>query len=379
MRSAFACLAVLLLAPLPAARGQSAPEPAHTTPSAAAVSVPPLEILWRGDIRNGATAPALVTPERVYVATARQDVKAFDRARPRELWSQRIGPGFSAPPVLAGGVLVVASPHPDAAAYGLEPATGRRRWESPAGDVAQAPIVSGGRVVLLSVGGRVTAIEAASGDEAWNTRVEGVHPGPASAALTAGGLFTLSAEGTLVRLDPSSGDRLASRRTGRSSVAVLATPGGESVLAVGHDGTVQAFGREADPLGPPFPTAAMLHAPAAAGDRLVVPGSDRVLRSFALPSGEPLWERAFEVAFAAPPVFSPDAARVAVGDLAGGLWTLDAAAGTLLSRTTGPRAAVVPTWADGVLATVAPGGDLLVLHPEPGEREVRASSPSAPQ
>jgi hypothetical protein len=106
---------------------------------------------------------------------------------------------------------------------------------------------------------------------------------------------------------------------------------------------------------------ALASAPGGADPRLVVPGADKTLRAYAL-GGALLWERPFEVAFAARPAVSADGARLAVGDLAGVVWTLDAATGDVLSRTASPGGAAVPVWTpDGRVAVVTGRGALLLL------------------
>ena len=324
---------------------------------------PPLEVLWRAGIGRGATALPVFAEGRLYVAAARKQVKAFD-AGGRELWSRELARGFQASPRLAGGVLLVVAPHPDARAYGLDPETGETLWEREVGDVVQDPLPEPGRAIFVSLGGWVRALDPRSGDLLWETRLEGVFPG--GALLTGGDLVVLSAAGVLYRISAATGAPLGSRdlKT-RAAPTLLPLPGGDGFLTASFDGRVRGFGFDLAPLTIDFPTAPLLHPPALAGDRLFVPGNDRVLRGFSLSSGERLWERLLPVGVAGPPTPSPDGARVAVGDLAGSVLTLAASDGRLLSHTPTAGEAARPAWAGDRLAVITEGGSLLVLEAQP--------------
>lgn len=327
----------------------------------------PLNVLWETDLGHGATAPAAVLGDRLFVATTRKDVKAFDLATGRELWSRDLARGFQAAPVPAGPALLVAAPHPDAKAVGLNPANGELLWERDLGDLVQPPAVESGVAVFVSLNGRIAALDVATGEPRWRTRQEGVFPG--GLALAGDDLLVLSAAGVLHRLDARSGEPRGSLELGGAAVpALLRLPDGSGVLAATHPGRVRAFGFDLAPRPVDLSVAAMVHPPAlatgpgGADPRLVVPGADKTLRAYALAGGALLWERPFEVAFAARPAVSADGARLAVGDLAGVVWTLDAATGNVLSRTASPGGAAVPVWTpDGRVAVVTGRGALLLL------------------
>lgn len=371
LRGFRAAILLAWAAACPAAVAPAGAQTAAVAPRAAvdpSETPPALPVAWESGIGRGATAPPLAAAGRLYVATARQEVKALESATGRELWSRKLGKGFQAAPVLAEGVLLVASPHPDANAYGLDPATGATRWRRKVGDVMQAPIAGEGRAVFVSLVGRVSALAPASGDVLWETRLEGVFPG--GALLGSGRLILLSAEGVLHRLDAGTGAQLGTRDLeGAVAPALLPLDDGRGFLVASYDGRVRGFDLALNPLATDWRAAPLLHPPAGGAQRLVVPGKDRVLRAFEATSGEPLWERAFPVAFAAPPALSGDGSRVAVGDLAGSVWTLVAEDGTLLSRTSAGHRPARPAWADGGWVVVTEEGTLLWLspsEPEPG-------------
>jgi outer membrane protein assembly factor BamB len=327
----------------------------------------PLQVVWEAGIGQGATAPPAVLGDRLFVATTRKDVKAFDLATGREIWSSDLARGFQASPVPAGPALLVAAPHPDAKALGLNPATGEVLWEREIGDLAQAPVVESGVAVFVSQNGRVAALDVATGEPRWRTRQDGVFTG--GLALSGDDLLVLSAAGVLHRLDARSGEPRGSVELGGGAVpALLGLPDGSGVLAATHAGRVRAYGFDLSTRPLELSVTPMVHPPAlatphgGADPRLIVPGADKVLRAYALAGGAIQWERAFDVAFAARPAVSADGARIAVGDLAGIVWTLDAASGEILSRTPTPGGAAVPVWTpEGRLAVVTSRGSLMLL------------------
>lgn len=355
-------LLLALLAGAGPASAQSLPEGAPTVEEGA----PALPILWKTSIGRGASAPALVQGERAYVAGARQEVRAFDAARRRALWSRKLARGFQAPPVLAAGTLIVVAPHPDARAYALDPATGETRWERKVGDVTQAPLADSARAFFVSLGGWVRALDLRSGKLLWETRLEGVFPG--GALLTGGDLVVLSAAGVLWRLEAATGTRLGSHSLGSAAAPGLAgLRDGSGFLVATFDGRVQGFAPDLAPLPIDFRTARMLHAPATGAGSAILATRDRAIRAFDLPSGAPLWERPLAVTAAAPPAISPDGSRVAVGDLSGAVWTLAAADGRVLSRTPTRRARALPAWRGEELVVVTEDGALLLLGSVPAE------------
>ncbi|MBA2564856.1 MAG: PQQ-binding-like beta-propeller repeat protein [Gemmatimonadetes bacterium] len=344
------------------AGAQDSPSP--TDPSGASpadsLTAPSLPVRWRAGISRGATAAPLVSEERVYVATARHDVKALRAGDGGELWSRQLAQGFQASPALAEGVLIVSAPHPEARAFGLNPRTGDTLWERRVGDLVQPPLLSAGRAIFISLNGRVSALELGSGAEAWETRLEGVFPG--GALLLGDDLVILAAGGTIYRLDARSGRRLGSLDL-RGSASPAMAPAGEAAgfLLAYHTGRVRGFHPDLTLLPIDFETAPLVHPPVFGRTRLIAGGTDRVLRAFAVPSGERQWQRALPAPLAAAPVLSHDESRVAVGDLAGDVWTLDAADGRVLTRTHAGSGSAVPRWqGDGLLA-ITERGEMLAL------------------
>jgi outer membrane protein assembly factor BamB len=366
-------IAVLLTAARLAGQSTTAADTAGASAIGASSSLP---LLWQTDAGRGATASPLVTGERLYLATARKAVKAFDLDGPRELWSRDLARGFQASPRLAGGLLVVVAPHPDAEATGLDPRTGETRWTSKVGDVTQPPLIDGTRVIFVSIGGWVRALDAATGGKIWETRLEGFFPG--GSLLGDGSLIVLSASGTLFRLESATGRRLGSFDLGaRATPELIPLPGGREFLAATFEGRMRSLGFDLTPGSLDVTGAPLLHAPAAGSGILCAPGKDRRLRAYGLPSGDPIWERPFEVAAAAPPAVSPDGSRIAASTLSGEVWILAAADGRELARTSLNGAPATPVWTNGRLAVVTDGGVLALLDASSGGAPASTPAPNA--
>lgn len=153
--------------------------------------------LWRYPIaptlagKDGSFDGPIATPAlaggRVFGLGPRGQLFALDAASGRELWKVDLAIregapvphyGFTASPLLAGGVVVVQLGAKDGGALaGFDPATGARRWRLGDDAVAyQSPILTsvGGRELVVAVGDtRLLAVDPASG----RLLVEHVHGG----------------------------------------------------------------------------------------------------------------------------------------------------------------------------------------------------------
>jgi PQQ-like domain len=179
-------------------------------------------------------------------------------------------------------------------------------------------------------------------------------------------LIVLSAAGMLYRLEADTGRHLGSLDLGAAAAPDLVPlPNGREFLAATYGGRIRSFGFDLTPgtldlSGPP-----LLRAPGAGSGILAAPGKDKRLRAYALPYGDPLWEHPFEVPAAASPAISPDGSRLALGTLSGEVWTLSAADGAALGRTTLNGAPATPVWTDDRLAVVTDRGVLAILNAGP--------------
>ncbi len=107
----------------------------------------------------------------VAVGTARGEVLAFD-ASGKALWKAQLSGEILAPPAVEGDLVVVRSG--DGTIYGLDAASGKRRWvyqrAAPALSVRShaGVVISRGLVLAGFPGGRLVAVSTANGGAAWD-------------------------------------------------------------------------------------------------------------------------------------------------------------------------------------------------------------------
>ncbi|WP_432170975.1 protein kinase domain-containing protein [Streptomyces sp. 1222.5] len=120
---------------------------------------------------------------------------ALDAADGTRLWRRAVGgPDTNGAPALAGGVLVLPTDG-GRRLVGLDPASGRTRWQRDRAAGTETRI-AGAMLLVTGTDGTVTGVDGASGRESWHRRL----PGRGTPALTA------DAGGTLVHTATTSLD-----------------------------------------------------------------------------------------------------------------------------------------------------------------------------
>jgi outer membrane protein assembly factor BamB/predicted MPP superfamily phosphohydrolase len=206
---------------------------------------------WRTDLASAdwaaSWAGVAVSGDAVVIGAASDDLHlaALDRTTGSVRW-RRAGrdiAGVSAPPVIAGGLVLAASAPGWLAAYDL--GDGSERWMHALDDAwPVALVLAGGLALVRSSTGRVTAHELADGSPRWTTDLG---PGPRSGRpysrvpggarlpiVAVGDRFWTATADEVVELDLESG-LVADRVRADSQVATLAVRDG-AVVAVTADG-----------------------------------------------------------------------------------------------------------------------------------------------
>ncbi len=244
-----------------------------------------------------------------------RDAVAADRGPwPAEMsrqWRATVGAGQSSP-VVAGGIAYVFSREADAeVARAVDLRTGRVRWRqsypapykvypgalSYGGGPKSTPVVNGGRLFTLGIGGILTAFDAATGRIAWQKDFKGRFPatappfGTSMSPLIAGGALIVHAGGhdggALIAFDPATGaERWALEGDGPSySSPILATlDGAPQVVIQVHRkvlGVEPATGRVLWSVPFVTPCDQNIVTPLQAGERLLVSSVDKGLMSIA--------------------------------------------------------------------------------------------------
>ncbi|MFJ8636162.1 serine/threonine-protein kinase [Streptomyces sp. NPDC093568] len=160
-------------------------------------------------------------------------VYALDPLDGRSLWRHPVGMSHvSGPPVVAGG-LVHPATEPESGLQGLDPATGKARWQRSA---PASGTVVGGMLLLTGTDGTVTGVDGASGDTKWRRAVPG-HKEPYFVSFAGDPLAytTLTSDdGSSTRvtaLDPATGDVRWDARL-KGTLELLDSSDGSVFLAV---------------------------------------------------------------------------------------------------------------------------------------------------
>ena len=140
---------------------------------------------------------------------------------PEHLWEVEIGDKLSAPAVLAGGWVVVAS---ETAVIALDPTTGSEQWRvTPPEGVRARSLATDGEMLVVGIPNQVMALRATDGEMLWQQAIEGDLLWPALVEETAvyagtayvgpGVIPDADGQASIYALDVSSGDILWSQKT----------------------------------------------------------------------------------------------------------------------------------------------------------------------
>jgi outer membrane protein assembly factor BamB len=221
---------------------------------------------WTVSIGQGSTgtrrlnATPVVSGGRVFTMDTAGDVHAFDAGSGNSLWQARIAlPKRNSNAAFGGGVSVVDGRVFATTGYGIaaafDAATGKELWRQSLGEPLRgAPSVYGNRVYVLTIDNQLFALNAETGETAWNVsgtvEVAGLL-GAAAPAVAQDTVVVGFSSGELNALRAENGrtvwaDALA--RTGRSTaMAALSDIDASPVIdrgrvyAIGHGGRMAAL------------------------------------------------------------------------------------------------------------------------------------------
>ncbi len=275
-----------------------------------------------GEVLGGGLA---VSDGRLYVTTGYGELRVLDAASGTPVWQQRFRAAATAPPVVEGGLVYVATR--DGLGSALDRDTGRVVWELE-GTAAQAAVLGSGAptvtrtaVVFASGEGDLTASLKQAGVNLWSTSVSGRRTGRAYSGINgvAGGpvaagdtIYVATNAGRMAAVDASTGGRLWTAREGGTGPVVVA---GGSLFVVSDearllrldagDGSVIWAGRlplYTDERVRRRKEVFVYFGPVLAGRRLILLSSDGRMRDIDPRSGTLLRVTELSAPAAAPPV-----------------------------------------------------------------------------
>jgi outer membrane protein assembly factor BamB len=347
-------------------------DPAPLTDYQAGISV---RQVWSVSVGSGGGLGFFptVVGDAVYAAAPNGSIGKYDLLSGRALWHASAGTDLSAGAGSDGSTTVVATPSGAVIAFDD---TGKVKWKARAtSEVNIPPIVGGGMVIVRSGDYRIQAFDLNSGDSLWSVQ----RPGPALALRT--GAQMVMAEGLVIVGLP--GGKIMAINTASGNVqweGTVATPKGGSDLerltdvvgsprlagpimcAVAYQGRVVCF--DVSQGGRPvwakdFSSSAGL----ALDDRgLYVPDQNSLMYGFGLSNGESLWKQDAlrNRHLTSPAVLS---GAVVVGDYDGYVHFLSRTDGKLLARLSVGGGAIespLQTTSQGVLVQTGNGNLVMI-------------------
>ena len=206
-------------------------------PSVATASFEPIWLYQNRSTNNDTTTPPLPTRESILYGLENGLLLAIDRTTQTLQWSFQTGGAIYDSPVVADGVVYVASN--DRKLYALDLISGAFRWVFAAQDVfSAAPAIADGMVFVGAEDSTLYALDAQTGIERWQYTVG---DSIASSSVVGNGhVYVVANDGALYAFDSTTGEP---RWAFATDEAITATPVvQDNVIYVGsYDGILYAL------------------------------------------------------------------------------------------------------------------------------------------
>jgi outer membrane protein assembly factor BamB len=328
---------------------------------------PPLALRWESDASAGFGPGSAVSSDSVvFVANMRGEVHAFRDRDGEKTGVRDFGAAVAGTPVLGRRLLYVALTREDQSVVGYDLENGVVAWTYAAGDVGASPLLVGTRLVVASIAGTVTCLDAATGEKRWSyassapRRSVGIRSAPSSDGTL---VFVGRDDGSLLALGLEDG-LLRWTAHARSAINAATAAGGGRVVAASLDGSVRGFDAATGeclwetPLGSPI-----FGAPALRTDTVFIGTSGGSVAALSASSGAVLWRAEIKGPVSCAPLVSGGV--VYLGSLDRSLSAFDAATGERLWHLhTEGRIKSTPMIADGLLIVLVEDRRVLAFEHE---------------
>jgi outer membrane protein assembly factor BamB len=140
-------------------------------PHAAETVADSVELVWRADVGRGLHAPVLVEGGIVFAATGSRMIAALDPATGEHFWDRRLDGGAPSGLVRHGTRLIAATVDRQGRVHATGISRGSGAWSRRVGPVSHAPVLVGDTVLVVTDGGALHVLDAASGSPHWQIRL----------------------------------------------------------------------------------------------------------------------------------------------------------------------------------------------------------------
>jgi outer membrane protein assembly factor BamB len=161
-------------------------------------------VAWTVDIGRGLKSQPVVRQGVLLVAASNRLVAAYSARTGDRFWEQRPNASISGGVVWRSDTLWLATETLSGRAMALQLTKGDDFWERDVGPASHPPLLVGPRLYVATDDGSVSALDAATGEPAWRTRLPG---GVGGTPVPHGrSIVAVAARDTIYVLDPAEGD-----------------------------------------------------------------------------------------------------------------------------------------------------------------------------
>lgn len=118
---------------------------------------------WRISLPGAIYATPVVIDNTILATTQAGEIHAVDRTSGDRVWTAN--QGSAQPPATNGDIVVLSAS--DGGVYGLDLATGERRWLYPSGKQAMSAPVIAGNLAIVGTGNSLMALDLGTGEAVW--------------------------------------------------------------------------------------------------------------------------------------------------------------------------------------------------------------------
>lgn len=309
----------------------SAHSGAYPAPGAAA----PLrgQVGWQRNTGGGIFSSPILADGILYVGSTSGNLSAMDARTGRIFWQHRVGQYLNdTTPVVVGRVLFVAANRSWVQA--LDRTNGQQLWAANLGEVIQAPPVYAGGLVLINARTTTFALDAHTGSVTWRFHERG-QGWPTQMATAVLGQVVYVAQGTsniVYALSLPTGHQLWSHDAGDRLISSPLVAGQQVVIGT-WNGRVEALDATTgalrwsynvnQALKPGSPQDGIAGTPATAGDALVIGTYSGNVLALGQGDGQLRWAHAIDAPVLDVPVVAGDTLYVSGGQAVYALSTAD--------------------------------------------------------